>query len=377
MRTMCAIFFLIFTFLYLYEYQADMLSVVQHVLSHGATHYNRTVGAVIITLLLWMVQLAIYALTKLTRRGHALTYFPSLLLLGILTDVSPDIYYCHYIGNWLWIFPLLMVVYAFVVWAVRQLEPMELPALSIGVFSRMTWINILQMVAMALITCGIGNSSQVFHYRLRVENCIMSEDYAGAAKVGALDARTDSSLTMLRVWALSEQGKLGDNLFEYSLKGNSDAMLPNGSSVRLMMAPESKLYKELGVVFREKMRPVKYFEKLHRGHFATRKAHDWLLCAYLLDCNLEAFASALPKYYKLDEALPQSYREAIVLYNHMRNNSRIVYRSPVLDADYEDFISLARKIKNPQERLATLKDNYGKTYWYYFMSQRLQSSQSS
>lgn len=192
-----------------------MLSVVQHVLSHGATHYNRAVGAVIITLLLWMVQLAIYALTKLTRRGHALTYFPSLLLLGILTDVSPDIYYCHYIGNWLWIFPLLMVVYAFVVWAVRQLEPMELPALSIGVFSRMTWINILQMVAMALITCGIGNSSQVFHYRLRVENCIMSEDYAGAAKVGALDARTDSSLTMLRVWALSEQGKLGDNLFEY------------------------------------------------------------------------------------------------------------------------------------------------------------------
>lgn len=34
-------FFLLFTFLYLFEYQADVLAVTQHVLAHGVTHYNR------------------------------------------------------------------------------------------------------------------------------------------------------------------------------------------------------------------------------------------------------------------------------------------------------------------------------------------------
>lgn len=374
MRMMCAVFFLLFTFLYLYDYQADILSVVQHVLSHAATRYNRSVGAVIITLVLWMLQLAIYAATKLSRRGHALTYLPSLLLLGILTCASPDIYYCHYIGNWIWLFPMLMVAYTFVVWVVRQLEPMELPALSLGVFSRMTWINLLQMTVMALITCAIGNSDPVFHYRMKIENCIINQNYAKAAAVGYQNARTDSSLTMLRVWTLSEQGRLGDKLFTYPLTGNSDAMLPNGKSVKLMMAPEGKLYKELGVVFKEKMRPIKYLEKLHEKHFATLKAHDWLLCAYLLDCNLDAFAKALPKYYDVGKPLPQGYREALVLYNHTQNNVGIAYANAVIDADYEDFVSLAHNENNPQKRLSILKDNYGKTYWFYFFSHKLQAS---
>lgn len=365
MRMMCAIFFLLFTFLYIYEYQTDILSVTQHVLSHGATHYGRLVGAVIITGVLWLLQLAIYAGTRLSRRGHALTYLPSLLLLGILTDVSPDIYYGHYLGNWLWAFPLLMIVYGFVVWVVRQLEPMEVPATSYGIFSRITWINILQMVVMSIIVCFIGCSDKVFHYRMKVENCLISRDFAKAGMVGDRDEKTDSSLTMLRVWTLSEQGKLGDKLFSYPLVGKSDAMLPNGKSVRLMMAPEGRLYKELGVVYREKMRPVKYLEKLHEKHFATKKAHDWLLCAYLLDCNLDKFVQVLPKYYNLNGTLPQSYREALVLYTHLREHPRIVYHGSVIDADYDDFVSLVHSSK-PAERYANLKDSYGKTYWFYY-----------
>ena len=51
MKIACAILFLIFTFCFLYYYQADILTVEQHVLSHGQTHYDRTIGAVLITLL--------------------------------------------------------------------------------------------------------------------------------------------------------------------------------------------------------------------------------------------------------------------------------------------------------------------------------------
>ena len=86
MRVTCAIFFLLFTIVYLYCYQADILAVAQHVLSHGATHYNPVIGTFIITLVLWLIQFGIYKFTGLCRRGHALTYVPSLLLLGIITD---------------------------------------------------------------------------------------------------------------------------------------------------------------------------------------------------------------------------------------------------------------------------------------------------
>ena len=71
MRVACAIFFILFTFLYLYDYQADIMSVIQHVLSQGATHYNRLVGAVLITFVLWLLQFSIYGLIRLERVGHA------------------------------------------------------------------------------------------------------------------------------------------------------------------------------------------------------------------------------------------------------------------------------------------------------------------
>ena len=91
MRVMCAILFLLFTFLYLFEYQADILAVTQHVLAHGVTHYNRTIGAVLLTIILWVLQLVIFGLSGLSRRFHALTYLPSLLLLGVLTDVTSHV----------------------------------------------------------------------------------------------------------------------------------------------------------------------------------------------------------------------------------------------------------------------------------------------
>lgn len=366
MRVACAIFFLLFTFLYLLNYQADILAVAQHLLSHGVTHYNRVVGAVIITLVLWGIQVAVYAATGLTRRAHALTYLPSLLVLGVLTDVSSLVSTGRCATYWLWLFPLIMLLYAGLVWIVRQLEHIELPTLSLGLFSRMTWINLLQMVVMALVTCGIGSSDEVFHYRMRVEQDILHGDYQAAAAVGKGEEKTDSSLTMLRVWALSEEGRLGDRLFEYPLTGGSDALLPNGGSVRLLMTPEARLYKDLGVVYREKMRPVKYLEQLHKKHYATAMAHDWLLCAYLLDRRLDAFAATLPLYYDISGSLPKSYREALVLYTHLREHPRIVYHAPVMDADYEDFRKLARSAHSARERYALLRDSFGKTYWMYY-----------
>ena len=52
----CAIVFLTFTFCYLFLYQAESLAYLQHTLSGGKTHYDRTIGAVIITFVLQLIQ---------------------------------------------------------------------------------------------------------------------------------------------------------------------------------------------------------------------------------------------------------------------------------------------------------------------------------
>ncbi len=370
MRVMCAIFFLMFTFLYLFDYQADILAVTQHVLAHGATHYDRTIGAVLLTVVLWALQLVVYGLTGLSRCLHALTYLPSMLLLGILSDVSSEIDHEPYLGNWLWGYPLIMIAYAGLVWICRQLESLEQSTGETGVFSRLSWQNMLTMTCMGFAVCMLGNTDPIFHYRMRIESNLSKGNYASALKVGADETKTDSSLTMLRVWSLSENNLLGEKLFAFPLVGGSDAMLPNGSSVKLMMADERYLYAHLGVVFREHLKPMAYLEKLHRSKRATRAAHDWLLCAYLLDCNLNQFARTLPKFYTINDSLPKHYKEALILYNHMTSHPVVIFHNSVGDADFDDYQDLQKKYADKRERYTALREKYGNTYWFYYQRQR-------
>lgn len=364
-RVICAVLFLIFTFLYLFEYQADILSVTQHVLSKGQTHYNQVVGAILITLVLWLVQGVAYAITKLNGLFHAITFFPSLLLLGILTDVTPDIVHESYLGHWLWGFPLLMLIFAVGVWLCRQYEMIHAQDHNTNIVHTL-WANVLILVVLMLMTCGIGCTDKTFHYRMKLENALLTHHPGMVTTVGITEHKTDSSLTFLRIWCLSKTRELGESLFEYPLTGGSEAMLPNGSSVRLMMIPEQDLYKDLGVVFTKKMSPTDYLTTLHRIGRATPLAHDWLLCAYLLDGDLDRFVEALPKYYEISDKLPKHYKEALILYTHLKSHPHLVYHDEVMDANFEDYQELRRKASNPQLRYSVARDNYGKSYWFYY-----------
>ena len=126
-------------------------------------------------------------------------------------------------------------------------------------------------------------------------------------------------------------------------------MLPDNRNVKLMMVPETEVYKELGVVFPKKMHPTDYFALLHSTNRATKASHDWLLCAFLLDGNIDAFANTLPKYYLIDSTLPKHYKEALILYSRQTLHPSVVYKDPVLEADYEDFTTLRRTNKEDRK----------------------------
>ena len=77
-RVMCTFVFTLFCFYYLYCYQADLLTVMQHVLSQGQTHYNHFVGAVLITLVVLLIQIGVVRILQRKRLAWALTFVRSL-----------------------------------------------------------------------------------------------------------------------------------------------------------------------------------------------------------------------------------------------------------------------------------------------------------
>ncbi len=366
-KVACAIVFVVFSFVYLYCFQADLLAMVQHVMSGGITHYDRTVGAVLITVVLYIVHITAKRLTRLEGDLYFLTFFPSLLLLSALTDIKEDFMDSPF--SWIWLLALPLVLIAFFAFAIffRQIGfPSQVSCKNAPCKS--LWINLISLALMFLSVCCIGNTDRIFHYRMRMENLFCSGKFAESLKIGEKSADTDKSLVMLRAYALSRQKLLGEHLFEYPIVGGSSSLLPDDTEgVRCMLYPESEIFRLLSIRKKGNMGTMEYLLYLERNGLARRSVTDYLLCGYLLDKNLDAFVLEAKKKYNLASPdLPKHYREALTLYTHLRSNPIIVYRNEVMDVDYSDFQKMERQYLNKSERESFIRDTYGDTYWFYY-----------
>ena len=365
-RAVCAIVFCIFTFVYLYFYQADVLAVGQHVLSGGATHYDRMIGCVIITFSLLLLQIGVYVFFRLDKHCHALTYFPSLLLLTVITDISQDIDRGFSFGAWLWIFPLLLLLWGGLSVFVRNYQ-MYSRASSYGIFSRAMWSNMSIMTLLFLFTGLASNGNAVFHYCMRAEKCLLEGNYGEALAVGKKSLETDDNLTMIRVYALARKGMLGEKLFTYPVEGTSDDMLPYSGDARCMMYPNDSIYRFIGAKPSGRFKAIPYMKALLRLGMTTPAVKDYILCGYLIDRDLDSFAHALPEFYEVDDKLPKHYREALTLYTHLRSKPYIIYHNSVMDTDFSDLQALERKYKTEAARSVAVNEMYAGTYWWYYM----------
>lgn len=344
-KAVSAVVFCIFTFFYLYSYQADVIYAVQHVLSDGDTTYNTLVGAVLITLTLQVLQVVIISFMRVSHSAVALTWFPSFLILTVITDADPKLETLFSFGNWTWVAPLLLVAWFLLTWAITKTENFDTRASSTPFLSRQMWVNCLAMLLMMLFTCSFSNSDDVFHYRVQTERYIRDGDYESALRCGKNSAANDSSLTMLRAYALSCEGRLADSLFVYPVCGGSRMLLPDGITTRSLTIPPQDI----------------------RRHYRQPKSSvDYWLMSLLLDKRIDDFARSVGRYYKIDINLPRHYREALVLYAHIRSNPVYVYHETVMDADYKDMTDLAHSVPDPLERESKVRDAYGNTYWCYY-----------
>jgi hypothetical protein len=364
----CAVLFCTFTFIYIYCYQTDVLAVGQHVLSGGQTHYSRFIGAFLITFVLYLLQLGVSTIVKLSKSTHALTYFPSLLILAVLASVDSKIDQGFSFGAWIWWFPILLILFILICRLEKILQLYESSSGGWGFFTQPMWINLLTMLVFFFFVGLVGNNDTAFHYRLKVERFLSQGRYEDALKVGKKSLVCDSSLTMLRAYALSKQGKLPDALFQYAICGGSEALLPNGNNVKAFLFDTNEIYGYLGnMKVTKKTASMQYLNTINKHHLDKKPAADYLLCGFLLDKDLNAFSKNISKYYDLKEELPRHYSEAIIMYNHLHHANPINYENDVVEADYQDFLKLKRqKPNNIVEMNNKLRDVFGNTYWYYY-----------
>ena len=368
-RLMCAIVFVVFSFCWLYFFQADMMMMTQHVLSHGMTRYHPLLGTVLITLVLWAIQFIVYALVPLTMRSHALTYLPSMLLLGILSAVVPVGADSIEMG-FSWYVPILILLVWWLLTRVGRLAQEVEYDKVISLFSQPMWINALIMSLLIILVAWMGNSNAVMHYRMKMEHALLDGDFNKALKVGKKSLESDADLTMLRMYALARKGTMGEHLFEYPVTANSSQMLPTDSLSVLMMYPADSLYQFLGARPAKRMEPMRYLQLLERRDSVLNPAvADYQLCGYLIDRQLDKFASAIGRYYTINDSLPRHYREALTLYTHLKTRPVVVYHQTVMDVDYNNLQELEKKYPLASERKGKVEEQYRGTYWYYYKYQ--------
>ena len=366
-RVMCAIVFFLFSFSWLFFFQADQLAMTQHVLSSGLTRYNPLIGALVITGLLMILQKGVNYFVRLEKRSHALTYVPSMMLLALVSEVSQQIESGDGVSLWIWVLPVLvLLVWGAVVWVARLAQEVEQDR-NFTLFSRPMWINALMMALQIICVAWVGNTNAVYHYRMQTETLLADGKYQKALEVGKRSLESDANLLMLRMYALARENALGEKLFEYPITANVEQMLPTSGRTRMYFCPEDSLYRFLGGRPAEAMTPMHFLDLLERrDSVVSRQVADYKLCGLLIDRQIDRFASEIGKYYSLDDRLPKHYREALVLYTHSRSNPVVVYHHAVTDEDWRNLQELERRFPDATERKGRVEDEYHETYWYYY-----------
>lgn len=377
---MCAIVFITFSFLWLYGFQSDVLAATQHVVSDGRTEYHPLLGAVLITVLLQVLQLLVYTVFRLINRGHALTYFPSMLALALISAINTDIRQTYAWGFWWILIPLVLIGWVGACLVVRYIQNVEPDKGTKVFFSRPMWINMLVLFLMMVMVAAISNTNAVFHYRMKAESCLLNGDFEGALDAGWESLESDADLQMIRMYAMARRGELGERLFHYPIVAPSSAMLPTSGESRFVRYPVDSLYHAFRARPARLMLPSTYLRlvsgisgnsRLSGSSGSFGLSRDYELCGLLIDRRLDDFVSLLLSFStsgdSLDTArLPLHYREALTLYNHLRRHPVLIYRNPVMEEDYRNLQELERKYPDATERKGKVEDWYGQTYYYYY-----------
>ena len=362
--------FSIFSFVYLYCFQCDVVQALHYSLSQGKTYYSYLIGAIIVTIILVILARLVQRSTKIDPLYLSWSFFPSFVCLSLLTDIDYSVYLNDGSSlKWIWVLLALVVVFFGMNHLFRLLSkliPEEKKTASVLYIS-----NLIILLVLAGIPITISNTNINFHHELAVEKAIHDTDYKRALKVGYKSLETSRTLTALRAYAMSLSGEngIGEYLFSYPQPYASDGLLFPPQSKHVLRINTDSIYNYLG----EKQLPnesvSQYLARLYNTQSGTFKVLDYYLASLLLDKKLDLFSKTVNDCFFKEDTLPRYYKEALILHHQLSGSNQTVVNDSLMNRRFNEFAKEQQKYGAWIIEKNKIRREFGDTYWWYYYYQ--------
>ena len=193
MIAVCGLLFSLFSFVYLYVFQRDVLEALHFSLAHGKTTFAPMASALVITLILLLLRWGVNSLLGLKGRVRALAYVPSFLVLCALTDVGRGVYISDYHTPWTWLLPLLVLLFVGIGYWLRGVFRVQLN--HEGSLWGLVNSNLAILLGLCLLTVCVGSTNRQFHHELEAEHYLRAGEYDKVLRVGEKSLEASRTLT--------------------------------------------------------------------------------------------------------------------------------------------------------------------------------------
>lgn len=366
----CGVIFFWFCFLYIIHFQDGLLSFAQHFYSGGRTEYSPSTSAFLCAALLTSIGTVLSYFLIIPLHFRALAWFPSCLLLGLLTDVNiPEVFPNHSGGHW-WSFLLWGIIYIGSLFAAYQFRDIK----DMG-GSKLSFVcsNLAQMVCFLFLAACLSNTDDYQHRLLSLEQKIIEGDDEEVLTMLRNNDRPKGNLLPIEAYVMSRNGLMVDSIFSSGHFTSSNQLLPSADDTLRAVALPKRLHEYLGVKLKNNSHAnaIQFLRNATNDSLCQRPVEEYLLCGYLLDRKLRNFAGYLSCASSINEQLPMRYREALILYNHIEYRPSVSYTDDSLSYCFDEFL-LSRNTISESDTILTvdsiqrIKTKYAKTYWNYY-----------
>ncbi|MBO5251886.1 MAG: hypothetical protein J6B31_07850 [Bacteroidaceae bacterium] len=214
----------------------------------------------------------------------------------------------------------------------------------------------------------MGNTNMYFHQELAMESAIRKGDYQQAYRVGENVKAPTRTMTALRAYALSQEQKLGEELFAYAQPYRAEGLRFDGANERILRMNNDSLSVYWGDAPRKDEKAVDFFARLCKEETGSYKVLDYYLSALLLDKRLHTFVRDYKAMYLVEDSVPVHYREALFLYEKLFSSSHIEQTDSILEKRWQRYEQLKQLKSDRTEELPDLQREFGNTYWWYYQN---------
>ncbi len=361
---LCAAYFVVFAFCYLWFFQIDLLAQVHFHYSQEQAAFHPLFASLLSAFLLLVVGIfASLHLRWLPLRTTAIAWLPSFLLLGLLTHWRmPQFGDTGHAPGW-YIYVALVGVFLLFLLLARRVTDSSKEHSSLSTY---LWPNFLILILLSVMTVCLGNTDQRLHRTLHSATLANEGRYDDVLRVARHEHHPTRQLTALTALSLSQTGQLGEALFQYPQPYAADGLLPAEADTSLFISLPHLVGCHLGFQKTDRTPSDLFFSVITHGPRRRPQQRDYELCASLLNRDLEAFAQQVLQGDTLPALLPSHYREALVLRQQLDTLAQPQLIDSLLTLRYHEFDSLRHLSASQSLRQLRCLRRFGDTYWAYY-----------